>query len=233
MNIAIVGSGHAGQSFALALRSLGHFVGVFHHDQARDLAGELILLCVPDSHIAEVAQLVPQGPVVAHLAGSRGLEVLAPHQRVGYLHPLAALVSPEIGAQRLLGAHYSVAGDPLVFELVESLGGIPVTIPDHLRANYHAAAAVAANHTVAFLAHLEELASEAGLQLDDYLPLVRNAIEDVVRDGVARSLTGPASRGDLQTIDAHLEAISSEERATYVALADRAFALSEAKSEIL
>ena len=115
----------------------------------------------------------------------------------------------------------------MVFELVASLRGEVVEISDALRSNYHAAAAVAANHTVALLSHLEVLAQAAGLTLDDYLPLVRNAVEDVARDGVRASLTGPASRGDVQTIDAHLVAIPTSEQGIYVALANKAFDLSE------
>ena len=41
------------------------------------------------------------------------------------------------------------------------------------------------------------------------------------------ALTGPASRGDMATIDAHLAAIPESERATYVALANAAFELAE------
>ena len=228
MNIVIIGSGHAGQSFARALTSVGHNVEVLHHEQASQARADLILLAVPDSSIAEVAGSIPNGAgVVAHLSGSKGLSEVATHDRNGYLHPLAALVSPEIGTERLIGANYSVGGDPLVFELVKSLRGTVVEIPESLRVNYHAVAAVAANHTVALMAHLEELAKSAGLSLDDYLPLVRNAIEDVSRDGTRASLTGPASRGDVQTIDAHLAAIPAEERPVYVALANRAFILSE------
>ena len=228
MNIVIIGSGHAGQSFARALTSVGHHVEVLHHGEAASAKADAIILAVPDSAISTVATQIPRGAgVVIHLSGSRGLSDLPSHDRVGYLHPLAALVSPEIGAARLLGAHYSAAGDPVVFELVASLRGEVVEISDALRSNYHATAAVAANHTVALLSHLEVLAQAAGLTLDDYLPLVRNAVEDVARDGVRASLTGPASRGDVQTIDAHLAAIPTSEQGIYVALANKAFDLSE------
>jgi predicted short-subunit dehydrogenase-like oxidoreductase (DUF2520 family) len=229
MDIVIIGSGHAGQSFLRALRSVGHTVSMVHHEQAPSVKADVIVLAVPDAAIAQVAEQIPAGAgVVVHLCGSRGLSELESHQRVGYMHPLAALVSPEIGAARLIGATYSVAGDQLVFDLVASLRGRVIEISDPLRARYHAAAAVAANHTVALMAHLEELAVTAGLSLEEYLPLVRNAVDDVARAGARASLTGPASRGDSQTIDAHLAAIPTAEQAIYVALANRAFVLSDA-----
>jgi len=127
VNISIVGRGRAGTSFELALRAAGHSVRIFAHDHLSTVTPcDLILLCVPDDHVAEVARNLPADDqaVVAHIAGSRTLEVLGDHPRVGSLHPLVALSSPEIGARRLQGATYSVAGDPLLFEVVESLGGV-------------------------------------------------------------------------------------------------------------
>jgi predicted short-subunit dehydrogenase-like oxidoreductase (DUF2520 family) len=45
--------------------------------------------------------------------------------------------------------------------------------------------------------------------------------------GVSRALTGPASRADMATIDAHLAAIPESQRSTYVAMANAAFELAE------
>jgi len=45
--------------------------------------------------------------------------------------------------------------------------------------------------------------------------------------GPQDALTGPASRGDMATIDAHLAALPEAERSTYVALAHAAFELAE------
>jgi predicted short-subunit dehydrogenase-like oxidoreductase (DUF2520 family) len=74
---------------------------------------------------------------------------------------------------------------------------------------------------------VEALAESAGLSFDDFVPLIQQALSDVVEVGAQRALTGPASRSDMATIDAHLEAIPESERATYVALARAAFELAE------
>jgi predicted short-subunit dehydrogenase-like oxidoreductase (DUF2520 family) len=233
LNITIIGSGRAGSSFAAALRDAHHHVDVRHHGELIvDGPVDLVLLCVPDDALVPVATelTVPPFTVVAHCAGSRTLDVLAPHERVGSLHPLVALSNATVGAERLRGATYCVAGDELVSELVHSLDGRTIVLADEQRAAYHAAACVAANHVVALLGHAERLAAAAGLELADFLPLTQNAIDDVVREGPARALTGPASRGDLVTIDAHLAAMDDEERATYVALANAALVLAERRT---
>jgi predicted short-subunit dehydrogenase-like oxidoreductase (DUF2520 family) len=229
MKIAIVGVGRAGSSFAGALREAGHEVRTYHHDQLDQVSSvDLVLLCVPDDELASVSNELALGAyVVAHVAGSRGLGELAKHPRTGFLHPLAVLSNTELGAERLRGARFSVGGDELVIELVRSLGGTVLRLSDDRRALYHATASVAANHVVAMLGHVEVLAEATGLALEDFLPLVEQAISDVRTLGASRALTGPASRADMATIDAHLDAIPESERSTYVALANAAFELAE------
>lgn len=229
MIITIVGAGRAGTSFAGALRSVGHEVHLVHHEDVDGMGAGLILLAVPDDAIAAVSEAIAPSTnhVVAHVAGSRGLDELARHPRVGLMHPLAALPDAQIGAQRLRGALYSIGGDELIGEVVASLGGRSITLSDEQRAAYHATAAVAANHLVALMGHVQILAESAGLTLEDYLPLAQQALSDVASVGVGRALTGPASRADMATIDAHLAAIPESQRSTYVAMANAAFELAE------
>jgi predicted short-subunit dehydrogenase-like oxidoreductase (DUF2520 family) len=229
MNISIVGAGRAGSSFAIALRRVGHEVEVVHHDDVASLGeADLIILCVPDDAIASVATSIPpsENVPVAHVAGSRNLDVLAPHRRVGSLHPLMALPTGH-EAERLIGATYCVAGDELVREVALSLAGRIITLRDDQRTLYHAAAVVASNHLVALMGQVRTLAESIGLTLEDFLPLAEQSLVDVARFGPDVALTGPASRGDMATIDAHLAAIPESERSTYVALANAAFELSE------
>ena len=229
MKVTIVGSGRAGQSFAIALAAAGHDVSLLHHDELERVSGDLVLLTVPDDALADVAgAIAPDASrVLAHVAGSRTLQVLAGHPRVASLHPLAVLSSPERGAARLRGATYCVSGDQVANDLVASLEGRVISLEDSRRTLYHATATVAANHLVALMGQVENLARAAGLELEDVLALAGQALADVASDGPARALTGPASRGDVEPIDAHLAAMPEPERATYVALAAAAFELAE------
>ena len=49
---------------------------------------DIVLLCVPDRAIAEVAAAVEPRPWVGHVSGGTPLEALAPHERRFSLHPL-------------------------------------------------------------------------------------------------------------------------------------------------
>jgi predicted short-subunit dehydrogenase-like oxidoreductase (DUF2520 family) len=232
MKISIVGAGRAGTSFAAALSEVGHDTQLIHHDELERVGqSEVVLLCVPDDAIAEVSEaLEPRDSrVVVHVAGSRGLSEVASHPRAGYMHPLAMLSTTELGTRRLRGATFSIGGDEVTAELVESLKGRAIRLSDDQRVNYHATASVAANHLVALMGHVEVLAQSAGLSLRDFVPLIDQALDDAVAMGAQRALTGPASRADMKTIDAHLAAIPESERSTYVALANAAFELAEAR----
>lgn len=230
--IRIVGPGRAGRSLATALSRAGWTVLPLL-GRGDDVSGaadgaDAVVLAVPDDAIAFLARRVRPNPstVLLHLAGSLGPDVLAPHQRRAALHPLVAMPDPEIGAARLAsGVTFAVAGDPFAREIAAALGGTAVDVPDAARATYHAAAAIAANHVVALLGQVERVAAGAGLSLEAFLPLARAAVEDAGRLGPRRALTGPAARGDWQTLARHLEAIDEAERPGYRAGVGLALAL--------
>jgi predicted short-subunit dehydrogenase-like oxidoreductase (DUF2520 family) len=186
---------------------------------------DLLVIATPDAAIAEVAQQIDpvDTTVVAHLAGSLGLDVLAPHPRRAALHPLVACPTPEVGSERMSkGASFAVAGDPLVTEAVTSLDGRAFTVADADRAAYHAAACIASNHLVALLGQVERVAATAGVPLDAYLDLVRATVDNVGELGPAAALTGPVARGDHVTVERHRQALGPDELAAYDALADAA-----------
>jgi predicted short-subunit dehydrogenase-like oxidoreductase (DUF2520 family) len=220
----VVGRGRAGGSFAGALRGVGWEVSLVPHTEAGGLGhseAELVLLCVPDSAVAEVSRQIPPSPrrVVAHCAGALGLAPLAPHPRRGSVHPLVALTDPERGAEALLGAWFAVAGDPSVADVVVALGGSQVEVGDEHRVAYHAAAVVASNHLVALMGQVQRLAEPIGVPLDAYLQLARGALDGVAEVGPHAALTGPVARGDWHTVLAHLATIPESERPAYRAMA--------------
>jgi predicted short-subunit dehydrogenase-like oxidoreductase (DUF2520 family) len=231
----IIGAGRAGSALARALRDAGWGVdgplGRDHDPELATTGAGLVLLAVPDGAVAGVAAaLAPGEAVVAHVAGSLGLDVLAPHPRVGSVHPLVALPDAERGAQRLRGAWFATAGDPAVARVVEALDGRPVTVADEDRTAYHATAAIAANHLVALLGQVERSARRIGVPLDAYLDLARGSLDDVAEVGPVRALTGPVARGDRDTVARHLAALPEDERTLYAVCSAAAERLVEERS---
>jgi predicted short-subunit dehydrogenase-like oxidoreductase (DUF2520 family) len=229
----VIGSGRAGGSFHNALAQAGWttelvaarplVAGAVHHDLANLDVVDLVLLAVPDGVIADVAHVVPvTDAVVAHVSGARGLDVLAPHRRVGSIHPLMSLPDAATGSRRLLDScTFAVDGDPLMAEIAASLGGRAINVPASSRALYHATATIAANHLTALCAQVELLAAQVGVPVDAYWTMMRSTLENVADVGPAAALTGPAARADWDTIRAHLDALpTDDDRHLYRALCE-------------
>jgi pantoate--beta-alanine ligase len=224
--VRVIGPGRAGLSLARALEAVGwdveHPLG--RHDPVADAAEgvDLLVVATPDNAVEAVAALVRPVPttVVAHLAGSLGLDVLAPHPRRAAIHPLVPLPDPATGAARLAsGAWFAVAGDELAEKVVAALGGRAVTVAGAHRVLHHAAAVIAANHLVVLMAQVERIAGVTGVPLEAYIGLARAALDDVAEVGPAAALTGPVARGDMATVRRHLAALDPCERPPYAALA--------------
>lgn len=223
--VRIVGAGRAGGSFAGALAAVGWHVELVHHDHPDPAADvDLVLSCVPDPAVAGLARSWPVHPdtVVAHCAGSLGVDALGPHPIVASVHPLVSLPDPTVGQQRLVGAWFGVAGDEMARRVVAALGGTAVDVPDVDRVTYHAAAAVASNHLVALMGQVERLAATVGVPLDAFLALAAGSLANVAAVGPAAALTGPVVREDWATVARHLAALPPDERAAYRALAEQA-----------
>lgn len=227
MRVRIVGNGRAGGSLAGALEDRASVEVVGRGDltgAAEDV--DMVVLAVPDRAIAEcAASIEPGAAVVIHLSGVTGLDVLAPHLRVGSLHPLVSFPDTTQGARRLRGAWMAVAGDPMVDELARVLDGRTFRIADDRRALYHATACVASNHLVALMGQVERLAALLGVPPQPFLELAAGAMANAVATGAAGALTGPVSRGDWDTVRRHVAALPPAERPPYLALAAEAAAL--------
>ncbi|HEX7442243.1 MAG TPA: DUF2520 domain-containing protein [Acidimicrobiales bacterium] len=172
---------------------------------------DVLFIATPDDVVADVAAAVRpvDTTAVLHLSGSLGLDVLAGHARRGSLHPLVPLPTPAIGADRLRsGITFAVAGDPAGRLVADDLGGTVVAVEDRDRAAYHAAAVIAANHLVALMGQVERVAATAGIPLDAFAGLMRAATEDALALGPREALTGPAARGDWDTVERHRATIA-------------------------
>ncbi|MEO8696057.1 MAG: DUF2520 domain-containing protein [Acidimicrobiales bacterium] len=224
----VVGLGRAGGSFAEALRDAGwQLDGVFGRGMALDDAAvdvDVVVIATPDRAIADVARAIQ--PVaetaIVHLSGACGLDVLAPHTRRASVHALMTLPDAQTGAARLPGGWFAIAGDAIAAELVSALDGRSFVVADEQRARYHAAASVASNHLVVLLGQVERLAARSGVPIAAFFPLIRASVDGVEAVGAQRALTGPASRGDDETIEAHLLALDETERPLYRVLSNAA-----------
>jgi predicted short-subunit dehydrogenase-like oxidoreductase (DUF2520 family) len=195
--IHIIGSGRVGSAMSARLSERGFAVGAD--------APELVLLCVPDGAIAEVAASVEPGPWVAHVSGATPLSSLAPHARRFSVHPLQTFTRGR-GPEQLDGAWAAVTAENEAAKamgrwLAETLGLQPFELADSARTLYHAGAVFASNYLVTLQRAASLLFESVGAPPEALEPLMRRTIEN------GFELTGPIARGDWDTVAAHRAAI--------------------------
>ena len=193
---------------------------------------DVVLLAVPDDAVAALCARLEVGPgqLVAHLAGALGLKTLVAARRkgarTGSLHPLRAFVRGR--RQDFHGAAAGIAGSSAgardqLAQLARRLGMMPVETGDKARALYHAAAVLAAGGQVALFseavrAFRKATGSSEAAARSALLPLTLGALEKLRSSPAADALTGPAVRGDLETIASHRKALPKDLLELYDAL---------------
>ena len=199
-SVRVIGRGRVGSAVVSRLTERGV--------QLREDRADIVLLCVPDRTIAEVAKSVEMGSWIAHTSGATPLAALDPHVRRFGLHPLQTFTLAR-GADQLDGAYAAVTaeadeGRAVGVELARMLGLEPFELADNKRTLYHAGAAIASNYLVTLYQVATQLFELCDAPPAGLIPLMRRTIDN------GFELTGPISRGDWSTVDAHLEAIRSE-----------------------
>ena len=205
-SVRVVGTGRAGSAIVGRLRERRIPVTSGREPLAD---ADLVLLAVPDAHIAEVAQQVPIGPWLAHVSGATSITALAPHELRFSVHPLQTL-SLQRGPEQLDGAWAAItfetdAARAMAEWLAGTLGLRAFPLADADKPLYHAGAAIASNFLVTLYRAAARLLEESNVPPEALVPLMQRTIEN------GFVLTGPIARGDWTTVEAHLHAL--EERA--------------------
>ena len=216
-------------------------VPVLDPDEITERA-ELVLIAVPDDEIAPLvtglANLghIHAGQILMHCSGRYGTEVLEAGTSLGALpialHPSLTFTGTEVDLSRLRQATIAVTAPapirPVGEALVVELGAEPIDIAEADRPLYHAAITHASNHSITIISEAMELLAEAGVADPSAVlhTLVDASVANTMQNG-PKALTGPISRGDVGTVEAHLAALSEfslsrsnpSVRNSYIALA--------------
>ena len=199
-SVNVIGRGRVGSAVAGRLEQ--------RRIELREDGVDLVLLCVPDRAIPEVARTIEPGPWVAHVSGATPLAALDPHVRRFSVHPLQTFTLSR-GPEQLDGAWAAVTAESdearaAGCELAETLGLRPFDLADGARTLYHAGAAIASNYLVTLYRAASRLFEDASAPPEGLVPLMTRTIEN------GFELTGPISRGDWAVVEAHLAALHEE-----------------------
>jgi predicted short-subunit dehydrogenase-like oxidoreductase (DUF2520 family) len=189
---------------------------------------QIVFITTPDRCIGEVAGQIAKdngfypGQIVIHTSGCLPVEVLQPASEqgafIGCMHPLQSFANKELASENLSGIYFALSGQVQVVEqaekIVKAFGGKCFTIIDKDKALYHAAACIVSNYTVSLMHWAGQIYGRFGLSPEEssaaLLPLLQGTVKNIRQMGPTQGLTGPISRGDGITLNAHMGALKNE-----------------------
>lgn len=242
-SILLIGTGRVGFHLGHSVKRAGHeLVGIAgrNTEHVRALANELgapdlslndpvpeaaiIIIAVSDDAIADVALNIPiSDAVVVHTSGAGELDKLLPHPDRAVLWPVMSLSPGEpmdFNQIPLVIDANTERARKIVRELAESLSGHVSELDHRKRQLVHAAASISLNFPVFLLARAQKLLQRNAIDPSVLTPSFVAMAQKVAAIGASDALTGPARRGDIGTIQHHLDRLTDdpELRAAYVRL---------------
>ncbi len=196
-------------------------------DQAFEIEEDIVFITTGDREISGVAKELDRRSAngfLFHTSGVYSSEEMAAARELGYsigsIHPLISIANAEIGAEQFEDAHFCIEGDADAVEvagaIVSALKGHSFSIDTNMKSLYHAAAVMACGHLVAVEDVAIEMLADCGIDAQDakkiLMPLVSGTIANLTNLPIEEALTGPFARGDVNTVESHLNAISKLER---------------------
>ena len=175
---------------------------------------DIIIAAVPDDSLTEVLSKIncPENTLVAHTAGSAGLDVFpARMKHTGVFYPLQTFSDGRkiefINLPFFLEASDDYSSG-ILKDLAESIGGKAYFLDSEHRRLLHVAAVFVSNFTNHMLTAGSQITAKAGLTFEVMEPLINETIIKAREIGPENSQTGPAYRFEKGTIKRHIDLLS-------------------------
>jgi predicted short-subunit dehydrogenase-like oxidoreductase (DUF2520 family) len=188
--------------------------------QVADIA-QLVFITTPDDVITEVVSKVQwhKQQHLVHCSGAHSIDIIQLALKfganIGCFHPLQTFANVEQAVENLPGSTFGLeAEEPLLTVLKEialALRGDYVILKAGDKVLYHAAAVFACNYLVTLSKLATDLWQDFGVTRDEavkaLMPLMKGTLRNIENVGLPDCLTGPIARGDIGTIEKHIEAL--------------------------
>jgi len=236
MKISIIGAGNVATNLALAFKKTGQEIvqiynrsddagkelaktvaASFTSDASQILDAEIYIMAVKDDVIGEIAEQLNLGDkIIAHTSGTNSMNLLkTASSQIGIFYPLQTMKK---------NSKVDFKNVPVLIEgndeaTVSKLEALAKTISQNVhrvdeaqRQWIHVAAVFANNFTNHLYSVSESLLLGHGLPFDILKPLIYRSIENLQQNSPSDIQTGPAFRGDMQTIEKHLMLLGDDIR---------------------
>lgn len=182
-------------------------------DYEKVLKSDFLIIAVRDDEISEVAShLVDYKGLAVHTSGTKSSDVLNRIERYGVFYtPFTMSKEREVSFDDVPLLIYANSPEDLIRlnGFAEKLSSKVQYCDDEQRKAIHLAAVFVSNFTNMMLGVGEKILKDNGLTLDLMRPLVTEMIQKSFDISPDKALTGPARRGDIQTICDHEEMLAN------------------------
>ena len=238
-SVSFIGAGNLAWHLAPALDNAGYVVKEVYSRDARNAeslveklyeaevktdldfstsTSRVFVIAVPDDVIGEIAQEIalPGDAILVHTSGSQGVSVLgyAATPNLGVFYPLQTFTmntKVEFNSIPIFIESGTPAGEKVLMAMAKSVSKNVYKITPEERQALHVAAVFASNFTNHMLYLAQEIMRENSLSFEWLKPLVTEMITKSLSIGPENAQTGPAKRGDLETLDRHLDFLKHDE----------------------
>ncbi|SHK01345.1 Predicted oxidoreductase, contains short-chain dehydrogenase (SDR) and DUF2520 domains [Caminicella sporogenes DSM 14501] len=184
---------------------------------------EIVFITTNDDEIQRVCKLLVEkdilhnGQILVHMSGASSSTILGRAKAKGCfiysMHPLQAFADVDKAVRDLENTVFSIEGDAEKICVLENM--LKITGNNYFKINseqksiYHAAACVVSNYLVALIDYGLSLMKSIGIEEKEgykaLYPLIEGTIKNIYDLGTEKALTGPIARGDIDTVNKHLE----------------------------
>jgi len=187
--------------------------------------GDWIFITTPDDSIKPAVKLLSEteidwsGKIVIHCSGNMPASVLNPLGNKGAktasMHPIQTFQKGD-GKEKLETIYISLQGNSSAIDLlknvVDQLKSKPLILTENQKKAVHISAVFASNYLVALLNSSDQLLKENGIEegVNILEPLIHQTLHNILEKGPEKSLTGPISRGDYNTVNEHLNFLADK-----------------------
>lgn len=179
------------------------------------MKADVYLIAVKDDAIIEVSKyLSNKKGIVAHVSGATPMDDI-PHENRAVFYPLQSFTEGRpLNFKTIpfcIEAHREESAE-ILKGLARHLSDHVYDIDTHQRKKLHLAAMFASNFSNYLYGVGEKLCNEEGLPFDLLKPLILETAEKIQVMSPKEAQTGPARRGDIKTMQAHLALLGDEEQ---------------------
>ncbi len=176
---------------------------------------DMVLIAVSDHAIAEVSNQLPlTDAVIAHTSGASSIDLLNKHKYRGVIYPLQTFSKQQQVSWNEIPILWE-GNNKQVDEKLETLSQMispnAVQSDEKQRLSMHLAAVVVNNFTNHLYAEANRFCKSKNVRFDLLITLIEETTRKIKQQDPRKSQTGPASRGDMQTIERHKTIPMTEE----------------------